>query len=280
MSEAKATKNEKRETARENARLARAQEQKRKARNRIITQLSIVIGVLAVAVITVSVVLSGAGASNSENPKNMASDGAVVAQGLTVQATAAIKGNTPIVTEQSKTKANIVIYLDYLCPYCGQFEKTNTAELESLVNSGAATVEYHPIAILSEYSARAANAAACVVDSDPKHFWAYNTALFVNQPAEAQTGGLPNKELITLAGDVGVDRSLITSCVNNGTFSKWVTNSTQRATGKAIPNSKLAKVSSTPTVLVDGQQFTGNPLDAKAFKTFVADAIAKKQVGK
>lgn len=280
MSEAKATKNEKRETARENARLARAQEQKRKARNRIITQLSIVIGVLAVAVITVSVVLSGAGASNSENPKNMASDGAVVAQGLTVQATAAIKGNTPIVTEQSKTKANIVIYLDYLCPYCGQFEKTNTAELESLVNSGAATVEYHPIAILSEYSARAANAAACVVDSDPKHFWAYNTALFVNQPAEAQTGGLPNKELIALAGDVGVDRSLITSCVNNGTFSKWVTNSTQRATGKAIPNSKLAKVSSTPTVLVDGQQFTGNPLDAKAFKTFVADAIAKKQVGK
>lgn len=280
MSEGKATKSEKREAARENARIARAQEQKRKSRNRSVTQISIVIGILTVAAITVSVVLSGAGSKASENPKNMASDGAVVAQGLIVQATAAVKGNAPAPTEQLKTKANIVIYLDYLCPYCGQFEKTNTAELESLVNSGLATVEYHPIAILGEYSARAANAVACVVDSDPKHFWAYNTALFVNEPAEAQAGGLPNKKLITLAGDVGVDQSIITSCVNNGTFSKWVTNSTQRATGKAIPNSKLAQVSSTPTVLVDGQQFTGNPLDANAFKAFVDAALAKKQVGK
>jgi hypothetical protein len=72
------------------------------------------------------------------------------------------------VPDDSGEVANIVMYVDYLCPFCGQFEATNSESLRTMVESGAATLEVHPIAILTnksagtQYSLRAANAAACV----------------------------------------------------------------------------------------------------------------------
>ena len=62
--------------------------------------------------------------------------------------------------------ANIRVYVDYLCPYCDQFERTNAEQLEQWLESGAATLEIHPIALLDEPS-RTAPSTRCVRRTPP-----------------------------------------------------------------------------------------------------------------
>src|SRR5665648_586330 len=62
----------------------------------------------------------------------------------------------------------VSVYVDYMCPYCGQFEQVNGPILDQLRGEGTIVVEYHPVSILDEaslgtaYSTRAAAAAARV----------------------------------------------------------------------------------------------------------------------
>src|SRR5665647_2050584 len=78
----------------------------------------------------------------------------------------------------------VSVYVDYMCPYCGQFEAVNGPTLDQLRGDGTIIVEYHPVSILDEaslgtaYSTRAAAAAALVADQAPEAFVAFNTALF------------------------------------------------------------------------------------------------------
>jgi len=275
----KPTKDTKRAEAREKARLQREADARAKKRKRFLIQGFSLLGVLAVGALitTIIVTTSNAPQGNQLNPKNLASDGVVVSKDFKVTPTPAIEKNGKVVpTVPSATKVNIVAYVDYLCPFCKQFETANNTQLEQWLNNDQVTVEYHPIAILSEYSARASNAAACVIDNDPDKFWAYNKLLYGNQPAENVAGGLKNDTLVKLAVSAGVKKSEIQNCVNKQNFSNWVKNETERATNKAIPNSNLKKITGTPTVLVDGELYQGNPADAASFKAFVEKAIAAK----
>jgi protein-disulfide isomerase len=52
----------------------------------------------------------------------------------------------------------VVIYEDFLCPFCGEFEKTSHEQLAQLAAQGKVQIEYRPIVFLSRagpYSARA-----------------------------------------------------------------------------------------------------------------------------
>lgn len=277
------TKNEKREHARELARLNREAERKRQRRRRWITQLSVSLGAVLVVALVAVVIVSGG--KSSAGPLNMLSDGVLMTgdgSTVTAQTTAAQdEGDDPVATEwaDSDDTANIVVYLDYLCPYCGQFETTNGAQIESLVASGAATLEVHPLSILdrlssgSEYSTRAANAASCVANSDPDSFLAVNTALFANQPAE-NTTGLTDEELIGLVSSAGATGDDIASCITDGAYSGWVADATDRALDGPLPNSEVASVEGTPTVLVNGEQYDGALDDPDAFAAFVAETVA------
>src|SRR5665647_3265056 len=74
----------------------------------------------------------------------------------------------------------VSVYVDYMCPYCGQFEQVNGPILDQLRGEGTIVVEYHPVSILDEaslgtaYSTRAAAAAALVADQAPEAFVAFN----------------------------------------------------------------------------------------------------------
>src|SRR6218665_2033244 len=74
-------------------------------------------------------------------PKNMASDGIVLTGNSgTIVATrtdAIPTGGAPTATARntSSTTAQSVTYVDYLCAYCGQFDKTNSDLLQCLVSS-------------------------------------------------------------------------------------------------------------------------------------------------
>lgn len=273
-----ASKKARRDAARDHAREMREAAARKKKRNRLFAQGGVILGALAVAGV-VLLVVTNLTRPPSPGPLNMLSDGIILTgdgTSMSFEETKAIAaGAEPVASTPSAEPGvvSIVMYTDYQCPICQQFETTNGDQLEKWVTEGVATLEIHPIAILdsqslgARYSSRSTNAAACVANFEPDKFWAVNRAFYVDQPAE-QTTGLSNGEIATLVSDAGATSSEVADCIANETFKTWVTDSTER-TREPIPNSELAAVPGTPTVLVNGQQYTGGNTDAAAFSAFV-----------
>ncbi len=280
------TRNERRDAAREKARILREEQKKRERRNKVLIQGGIIVAVIAIAALVGTLIFQNV-KPDGPGPANMASDGILMTAGedgtivaVETPALAAGEAPTPTTPDESGEVANIVMYVDYLCPFCGQFEATNSDSIRTMVESGAATLELHPIAILSNksagtrYSDRAANAAACVADSSPDSFFDFNAILFENQPEEGSEG-LTNDELKSLADEVGVSSlSTIEKCIDDEQFKAWVRDATNRSLTEPIPNTdpELPSVTGTPTVLVNGQQYGGSLEDPQEFQAFVLQA--------
>jgi protein-disulfide isomerase len=273
-----------REHARELARQEREAAKRRQKRNRLFLQGGVVLAVLAIAAVIVVVVASSSSVS-AVNPKNMASNGILfTGDGTTlspVETAAVPVGADLIPTDDSATDAtvNIVTYIDYACPICKNFEEANAEQLKSWVTSGDATLEIHPISILdrvslgTKYSSRAANAAVCVANYEPDQYMAVNDALFAGQPEE-NTSGLDTAELKTLVADAGADSDEVASCIQDKTFSDWVTSATDLVTSGSLASDTVTEFVGTPTVLVNGELYQGSVTDADAFASFVAEVAA------
>lgn len=274
------TKNERREAARDKARVLREEQKKKDRRTKFILQGSIIVASLAIIAVIVLVIVNSVRPAGP-GPANMASDGIQIGQNFKATATPALKpGDDPVPNDPDATPGvlSIQMYVDYLCPFCGAFEATNGDYLTSLLENGGATIEIHPITILdrlsqgTKYSTRAANAVACVADQSPNQFYAFHTALFANQPAE-NTPGLSDDEMIALAESAKVGSlDEVSACIKNQTFKTWVANASARALNGPIPNSDIDKVTGTPTVLVNGQKYPGAVDDLASFQAFVIQA--------
>jgi protein-disulfide isomerase len=287
-----ASKKDRRDHAREIAREQREAEKKRRKRNRIILQGSVILGLIAViTVVTLVFISANRPVVPVPGPANMASDG-ILLQGDGTGAIVAVPTD-PIPVEGTPTPTdladysdtvNIVMYIDYLCPICRAFEEANGAQLEQWVSQGVATLEYHPISFLdrfsqgTRYSTRSANAAACVADTAPDSFFIATTALFANQPAE-NSSGLTNGEIISTLEQVGVTDAEVAECINDGTFLGWVADATERATTGPIPNSDLESITGTPTVIVDGYRYPGAIDNAEEFAAFVSAVATGEYTG-
>lgn len=284
MPQERLTKNERRDAAREAARIAREKQKRRDARNRMFLIGGSSAAIIAIFVV-VALVLINANAPAGPGPRNMASDGIVITNGdngLTAVTTEAIPGDgtpTPTDTAAFDTQLHIVTYLDYLCPFCNQFETANSAAIEQLVESGLATLEVHPISILdrvsagSKYPTRAASAAACVADLEPDAFLDVNRAFFAAQPEEG-TSGLTNDDLVGIAQAAGVTSEEIVDCIRDERFTSWVA----AATSRALADDSLKDSEGnfgTPRVLVNGQIYNGSPGDAASFQAFVGNILVE-----
>lgn len=287
------TKNERRDAARDKARVLREQQKRKDRRNRFLLQGGIVLGALAiVAVVAVIIVTSIKPAGPV--PTAAQNDGFTVGAELKLvgaPATTTTPSATPTDDAAAETPApeatpetdatpaaqdiKIAVYQDFLCPYCGQFETTNAEQIGGWLQAGAATYTVHPLATLSnlslgtQYSLRASNAAACVAEYSPNDFFAFNTALFENQPKE-NTEGLTDTELKSIAkGVVSGGEKKINACIDDGTYKSWVKDATDKARSGPLPGTDVAKVEGTPTILVNGKQYTGSLTDAEQFAAFV-----------
>lgn len=104
----------------------------------------------------------------------------------------------------------VATWVDFMCPYCGQFEESEGKTITELVDEGKITLEVHPVSILdrlsqgTEYSSRSASAMYAVANADPDNAYAFFRALYDNQPAESSTG-LTDEELVQIAKDAGVN---------------------------------------------------------------------------
>lgn len=285
------TKNERRQQAREQAKVARETQQKKERRNRLALQGGIVAGIIAIAVIVTLVIVQSV-KPEGPGPKNMASGGVVFDQGFEVATTPALKAGeepTPTKVNRDELPLDIVIYVDYMCPICGEFEQANQALLDELVESGDATIELHAITALNEYSmgtrysSRAANALGCMVNYDPKNAWKFHSALLsaAVQPEEG-TEGLSNDQLIAQAKSAGADVDAdIADCIETETFMSFMDAQSARALAGPVPNlaegTDLPNVQGTPTVLVNGVQYVATEAqpwsDPTAFRDFVYNIL-------
>jgi len=299
--EPRPTRNQQREEARAKAKALREQHKKGERRKRLGIRIG-VIGVVAAAVAVVAFAITSGSTSpvSTAAPKNLIFDGGIkIGAGLQAFTANFTPTPTPIAnptpsgkpsaSPSSTTSAaavpNIVIYLDYQCPICQSFEIPNASQLKSWVNTGAATVEYHPISFLdgrgspNEYSSRAGSAAICVAEYAPNSFFDYSSLLFEKQPQEG-TPGPSNDELVADLAKVQITATdKLTSCIKNKAFGPWILKHTDKVLSTKIPGTNLT-VDGTPYILVNGQHYTwktGQELTSPArFAQFVQSASAAK----
>ena len=164
--------------------------------------------------------------------------------GATVEGDGVMVGHGPV---------RVDAFIDFLCPFCRQFELSAGPALAELVVGGEVSLVYHPLNILDEasstsYSTRAAAASGCAADGG--RFVAYAHALFVNQPPEGGAG-LSDAELAALGRQVGLAGAAFTGCVSGAPYLDWAPYVTARAAA--------AGVEATPTVLVAGAAVRPQP---------------------
>ena len=263
----------------------------RKVRRRITAAVAVVAG--AAVVITGGGLIAWAVVRSGEvGPANMLSDGMLLT-GSTDQ-TSGQATLTPITTDalQADAKpvatnlttysstANIVLYLDYASPKTAKFITANGSAIEQWLAAGYVTLEIHPVAMSAtasnDYSTRAANALACVANSDPNNFLAVSDALLAAASATKETT-MSTAALQALVTKAGVTNVAVTGCISGSSYANWVTAATQRATHGDLLNANKKSLTSAPLVVVDKKVYSGKLDDNTALTTFVSDTYGDSQ---
>lgn len=270
------TNKQKREQAREAARLTNEKRRKQLKRKQVAVRVIVTTVVLAV--------FAGIGTGvwvatrpEGPGPVNMLSGGALFEGGdgqTSIVKTAGMPaGSTAVPTDPASTDApaRIRTYIDFSCEFCKMFEDANGAQIEEMVASGQATLEVFPVAILGPYSVRAGSAAACVAAEQPESFFDMLRVMYANQPPEGGAG-LTNAEILDLWSTGGITASdELTSCVNGNTYAKWIQARTESVVSDPdIVNPATGRFG-TPTVFVNDVRYEPTDLSSPSeFAAFVA----------
>jgi protein-disulfide isomerase len=222
------------------ARMRRDRERADVRRTRMIT--GGIVAVVVALIVAAGVAIFAAQRDTGQRPDGVTSNSGYLVTADGLESTQASDELIPV---------KVVIYEDFQCPICRQFESAAAGYIDQQVKYNAITVEYRPIAILNrfsttEYSTRSAAAAACVFDdAGIEAFYKYHSLLFENQPEE-NSPGLSDSELATLAEQAGADSA--SSCIEGDDYEGWVSEATDQASQH--------NVNGTPVVLVDGKEVT------------------------
>lgn len=259
--------------AREKVRAIREERLKKEKRNKLLAGWGIVTTIVVIITVVAFVVVG-----NVQNNAPIADQGPTPANG-NVHGGVTLLANTEVVKSEPVTvntadvppapatkpttvtvpggepeagkPVKVIAYIDFICPGCKRIETTYGETLTNLRKSGKITLEYRPGGLLdpkstTSYSSRAANAAACVVNSSPEKYADFIKLLFERQPAEGGAG-IPNKDLKTMANEVGAAN--IDSCIDSKQYRPWVKHTTQEA--------RAIGITGTPTIFIDGAQWDG-----------------------
>lgn len=203
-------------------------------------------GIVAVLVVVVLVVflLSRGSDTSGETPE-------AVPAGVT--------GDYGVVIGDENAPTELVFYEDPQCPVCQQFEAAIGDQVATAVEKGDVRVEYRVVSFLddastNQYSSRAANALAAVEDTaGPDAFLTMHELLYAHQPAEGGPGH-SDDQLLQYAVQAGAVEDEVRPLIEDDAFGQWVTNATDAMSRNGVTG--------TPTVFVNGDQVTGNPVQA------------------
>jgi protein-disulfide isomerase len=161
-----------------------------------------------------------------------------------------------IVVGDPQAKKVVEVYVDYQCPYCQRWEtEIGTALMERALQPGSGlAVKQYNMAFLGEAnrsldppgaSARAAAAAACVLDGDgAEAFVDFNAAIYAAPGGADPATRFDTASLLGLAGGIGASGEAL-ACIEQERFVPFISATTQAAFARGVTG--------TPTVLVNGK---------------------------
>lgn len=221
----------------------KAEEKARRRRRTLWQSLAAVV----VAVLVVGGVVLALG--NGEDERG-GSDAPLAVDG---EVPAATTNDGGFVVGNPDAAVTIEVVEDFQCPVCQQFEAAAGELLDSYAAGDDVKVEYRGIAFLdrassTDYSSRALNASACVMDSGAEVWKEFHRQLYLQQPPEGGAG-LSDDQLVSIATEAGADEAAVSSCVADQTYADWVGATTDRAGDDGVTG--------TPTLFVDGEKLAG-----------------------
>ena len=162
---------------------------------------------------------------------------------------------------QADAPVNIVVYTDFLCPFCSSFANEVMPKItEEYIKTGKAQVEVRPVGMIGLDSGVAAEAAFCAADQ--KQFWPFHDGLY-RYVAENIVGSgvntreqsvLPESVLTAILTDSSAyDEAKFASCVSDDVHAETVTRATADATAQGV--------SGTPHVMVNGNHIQNPSYD-------------------
>ncbi|MFL6060640.1 MAG: thioredoxin domain-containing protein [Marmoricola sp.] len=206
--------------------------QARKERNR---RVALIVGIL---VVLGAVVAAGAWYS-SDNTTSIDNSS------VEVQA-----GDGSILVGSNAAPVKVLVYEDFLCPFCRELEESTRDFLRENAAKGKVQVEYRPINLLTQstYSARAMNAWAQVLaNASPTDALKLHDLFYENQPYEQNADQTTDTDIAALVQKAVGDNSKVQGALKT-TDNAFFASASQVMADKGI--------TSTPTVFIDGHELT------------------------
>lgn len=155
-----------------------------------------------------------------------------------------------VLREVGAAPVEVVVYEDFMCPACQQFEEMQGSNIDLLIDEGVISVEYRMLSFLdrastTDYSTRAMNAYLTVVGDGVGDIGEqFRKTLFLNQPAEGGPG-LSDEDLVDIAVNLGSDRGEMERSQDGLLMKQYILNANDAASKDGV--------NQTPTVMVDGE---------------------------
>lgn len=162
---------------------------------------------------------------------------------------AAGSGGYGVTVGQQSAPNEVVIYEDFLCPYCGQLEAASHDQLAQLAADGEVLLEYRPVAILGDdYSVPAANAFKVVLDAaGPEVAKKFHDLLYENQPEEGADSYPGSDFFVEQAVAAGASETDVRQGIEDESQQSWVEDATKKFHDDGLQG--------TPTILLNGKVF-------------------------
>lgn len=241
---------------REEANQLRKQEEARKRRSRLMTQIGIVVGALVVVGLIATLVIMGPRwFGNQVTPEASGEVSVTTTEGEEKKVPISV-GENGVTVGQPDAPNTIDYYFDFSCPHCLDYHKVMDPLYKDVIASGEAKVNYHSIRYVAEYGQYAASALYSAISTDPSKYYQLVDTLF-DIPAQTQMQFQRESYVEVVKGEGFTDEAVAES-VKKGEYSWFVSDATEKA--------RVSGVKGTPAVSVNGKLYETLPYDKKTLE--------------
>lgn len=243
-------------------------------RERLIRTLGAVVVLLLVVGIVSVGYFSGRGDSPSPNAAASPDPAAQLPDGVDSD-TFGVPVGTGWKAKNAAKLPTLEIWEDFQCPSCAQLEAVAGQNIVSQAEQGKVKLLLRPATFLDDNlpqsnrtSARATSAWGCAISAGKAT--QYHSAVFAAQPA-TEGDGITDETLTQLGKDVGLtgaEFDTFSKCVADGSYRGWAANSNEKFAA--------AKISGTPTLLLNGKEIKASTIVAPSDLTKVLAAATAK----
>ncbi|WP_314687300.1 thioredoxin domain-containing protein [uncultured Bifidobacterium sp.] len=273
-----------------------AEQEARERRQQTIIGIIVAVVVLALVAVIGVVVYRNTHASSSSSSESAQTAYEKLQAVTTTPSRATSKGGFLMSKNGYGKKATgaptVAIYMDPLCPGCGNFNRQADSTLISLLDAGQINIEIHPMAFLDssssdDYSSRVSTAIAYIAqnDDDPDHLLSFISRIYASdfQPSEGSDYvSVSDAKLKAQAIKAGVPKKIANKAFTRK-YQDWL-DAVDDYTPKRKELWGSSGSMSTPTVTVNGTM-----LDLSEFSTLGLElktgilkslGLTESQVGK